>query len=484
MKIYWLDEIKPNERLLVGEKAFALSQMKQLGYPTLPSFVISSSTLREFLEILGDSEPLLADLPHTSLHIDIDDYKALQLVAQRSRQEIMAATLPEQWQSTLVAAAFDLHSPTLRMGFSLGLPQSEQQKDKIFSPTWSGSTPLHSKDLAACLLPPNQKQSCFCKDSLGGYFNDRSNVLPSAEPTQQLDSQLQPLCQSISPVSQIISSVEDLLHSVVCSCEPEALSVALKQAWAELFSARSLFYWQRSKIELEQLHLAILVQPMSNAIASGTIEINDNRACIHSTWGTQHSIIQGEVLPDSYQIELSTGVVQKRNLGNKTIAYGLNTELTATDADGSSLLHYQLSEKEQQEYALDDRSLKKLIALTQTIASPQNDCTEYLEWTFCQDSESEAPSFYLTRYVAFSQPSSISSSQIRKPKPLMGDSELLLVGLAASPGEAIAKVQVLASDERHLNTIEFGRILVAKNILPHWLPLLKTAAGVVTEQGE
>ena len=84
--------------------------------------------------------------------------------------------------------------------------------------------------------------------------------------------------------------------------------------------------------------------------------------------------------------------------------------------------------------------------------------------------------------MAFSKPSSISS-KITKPKPLMGDWQLLLVGLAASPGEAIATVQVLGSDDDHPNTIEFGRILVAKNILPHWLPLLKKAAGVVTEQG-
>ena len=304
MKIYWLDEIKPNERLLVGEKAFALSQMKQLGYPTLPGFVIGSSTLREFLEILGDSEPLLADLPHTSLHIDIDDYKALQLVAQRSRQEIIAATLPEEWRSTLVAAAFDLHSSTLRMGFSLGLPQSEQPHEQIFGQIWGGESRLDSKDLGACVSPLNDK-FCFCKDSLRSKINHRSLVLPSAEPRQQLDSQLQPLCQRISPVSKIISSVEDLLDSVVCWCQPEALSLALKQAWAELFSARSLFYWQRSKIELEQLNLAILVQPISNAIASGTIEINGSRACIHSTWGLGHSILKGEVLPDSYQIELS-----------------------------------------------------------------------------------------------------------------------------------------------------------------------------------
>ncbi len=401
-QFYWLDRIQPSERLLVGEKVFALSQLIQHGYPVLPGFVIGAAIMREFLENLGDSESLLADFPDSSLHVDVDNHKALQIVAQRSRQAIIDGTLPPEWRSMLFSAAQKLQSPTLIL---------------------------------------------------------RSSVWASY------------------PIGQGLTG---LLPSQICWCQPEALELALKKAWAELFCAKSLFYWHRARIGIEKLNLAILVQPINNAIASGTLEIQATRIRIQTTWGLGHSLVQGEVLPDSYQVQRGTGSVETRQLGNKIRAYRLNSQPESTAANQSCLEAYLLSEEEQEQYALDARSLTKLIDLAQHLASDRQYIGS-LEWTLPQASEGQEPQFYLTQ----SSPYLEQATQVSFPpgKSVMANSQPLLKGLSASPGQAIAPAQVIAGPTQHLQAIPGGRILVTKSIAPDWLPLLKKAAGVVAEQG-
>ena len=392
-QLYWLDRIQPSQRLLVGDKAFALNQLWQHGYPVTNGFVLGAANIQELRRILGDSEPLLADFPDSSLHIDVNNHKELQFLAQRSRQELINATWPVEHLSLLVDAARKLNSPTLIVRASLCLP-----------------------------------------DRLRGKFTG-------------------------------------LLPSQISACEPEALALALKRVWAELFSARSIFFWYKAGIGIEQLNLAILVQPITNAIASGTVEIKDNQICIQSTWGLGHSIVRGEVLPDCYQIQPSTKILQKKQLGNKIRAYRLNQ---------SSLEAYLLSEAEQEQYSLDEVLLTQLIELS-TRLGEESKYIGLLEWTLIKSQESSQPQFYLTQSIPYPEQIITVSSELTEP--LMKDLVPLLKGLAASPGQVIASVQTIAGPTGHLQAIPPGRILVTKSITPDWLPLLKKAAGVVAEVG-
>jgi pyruvate,water dikinase len=65
--LYWLNQIQPHDRSLVGNKALYLSQLLQKGFSVVPGFVVSTRVLQQFLEALDWSEPLFADLPHSSL---------------------------------------------------------------------------------------------------------------------------------------------------------------------------------------------------------------------------------------------------------------------------------------------------------------------------------------------------------------------------------------------------------------------------------
>ncbi|MDJ0712865.1 MAG: PEP/pyruvate-binding domain-containing protein [Prochloraceae cyanobacterium] len=392
-KIYWLDRIEPSQRLLVGDKAFNLSQLRQQGYPIVEGFALGSANIGEFIEIFANSQELLADFSHSLLNLDVNNSKELQSLAQQSSKEIINATLLEENLKTLLDAASKLNSESLILRSSICLPQNKRAK-------FTG-----------------------------------------------------------------------LLPSQICACEPEAIELALKQTWAHLFSARNIFFWYKAGISIERLNVAILVQPIADAIASGTAEIFPDRIEIKSTWGLGHSIVEGKVWPDFYQIKRGTKTVEIEQLGHKIRAYCLTK---------SSLEPYLLTEAEQEQYSLDETSLTQLIELVDRLGS-ESDYIGLLEWTLPKTKEGSIPQFSIVQSIPY--PKSVNRVVSPQKEPSMKETQPILQGLAASPGQAIAPIHTISGFGGHLQTIPQGRILVTKSIKPDWLPLLKKAAGVVAEVG-
>ena len=390
--IYHLNQITPSERSLVGEKAFALSQLLRRGLPIINGFVVSVTCLEEFLTILQKTEPLLLDWPVSSLHIEIDNYKMLQEVAQRIRHQILNTSLPSSWE-------------------------------KDFSSLIEKLPSTHAILRPSLVLPPN-----LTLESTG------------------------------------------ILKSQICRCNCHSLSIALKKVWGELFRAKSLFYWQRMGVNLHQIRLAILVQPIQNAIAAGTVEVNPKRLHIKSNWGLGHSLVEGNVFGDYYEVKRFTGEVIKQKLGNKPLAYkvgenGLETSL--------------LSPEKQENHSLNQDFLNSITTLVKKLF-PKEKTLATLEWIIIDSPESQV---YLTQidiHKFITQTKYIQQKAESQPQKAL---PMLLKGISASPGQAVAKTYLLSGINQHLQSVPSGRILVAKSITPDWLPLLQKAVGVITEQG-
>ncbi len=421
--LFWLDRINLQERDFVGNQAFNLSQLLQRGYPVSPGFVVPASTFWELVARLGQSEPLLADLPQSSFHIDVDNPSQLRAVAQRIREAIMAASFPKEWATSLFAAA----------------QIWQESSTVILRPSLS-------------LLSPTPKSPGYRLEKRSTLFN------------------IQEYPHSLG-----------ILDYQICWRQPETMMVALKRVWAELFRAKSLFYWQRVGIGLQELNLAVLVQPLEVAIASGTILGSSQTLDIQATWGLGTAITTGEVMPDSYQVQAATGIVKTRSLGNKSRAYRLKPVeydespiSTGQTQELSALQAYLLSEEQQKQYALEEPYLKQLIKLSRRIAT-EIGSTFFLEWTLCQTPRSSEPEIYLTHFMPELFPSTPSTASSLPPTAMRG--------LAAAGGRVMAPAQVMVGESKNLETMLPGRILVAKAIAPDWLPLLKQAVGIVTEQG-
>ena len=397
-KLYWLDQIKLQDRAKVGDKAYYLSRIMQRGYPVVPGFVVSAEVLREFLETLNSSEALVADLPHSSLHLDVNNWRQLQQVAGRLRQEISTAVLPPHLLSTIVDAAKELESAYL-----------------IFRPSFVVPTARHG-----------------------------------------------------------IGNTSGLLESQVCRCDEQAIALALKRTWSQMFRAKSLLYWQWAGIKVQQINLGVLIQPLKNAIASGSVYANSSEWEILATSGLGLAITQGDVLPDVYYIHPVTGTVREQQLGNKMVAYCLNdTAAVATlqtvpasplTSDDSSLVTYLLDEDQQKQYALPEEYLQPLIQLANQLVKEIGRHFTF-DWTVCCD---PTKTLYLT--------------QVSTPQATISNFHSLK-GLGAAPGRVTATAHVIINSQQKPEQPPKRVILVAPTIAPDWLPLLQNAAGIITEQG-
>ncbi|MEQ9548865.1 MAG: putative PEP-binding protein [Coleofasciculus sp. G3-WIS-01] len=404
--LYWLDQIQPSQRSLVGEKAFGLSQLWQQGYPVIPGFVIPAIAFWHLIADLSQSEPLLADLPQSSLYVNVDNPRQLQQVAQHIRQVITSATVPEAWRSQILDGVETLDAQALILQPSVSFP-----------------------DVRSHLQMSTHQVNC-------------EDWVESAP-------------------------IPELLASHYCRKHPDALIHTLKQVWAELFRAKSLFYCQRVGIGLDQINLAVLVQPIYETVASGVLQAQSDIWQIQAASGLGMAITQGKVLPDTYQIAIPTHHVLLALRGNKTLAYYLNPKPT-----GHAVQAYPLTQGEQQQFVLDDNAWQQIMALSGKLQTQFNPPFSF-DWTLCKIPNTPESQLYVTQF----RPQSASSSQpfLSQPQPLRG--------LPAASGQVTAVAQVMVGEESDWQAIPPDRILVTQTIAPDWLPMLKKAAGVVTEQG-
>ena len=399
-KLYWLNQIQIQDRAQVGDKAFYLSKLMQHGYPVVPGFAIASEIFREFLENLNSSEALVADLPYSSLHLNVDNWRQLQQVSQRLRQEILTAEVSSQLINNILQATQAWNLPVL-------------------------------------ILRP-------------------SLVIPSAKVR--------------------LGNPSGLLESIFCRPEPEAIAQALKESWSQLFRARSLLYWQRIGVDLQEINLAVLVQPVYNAVASGLLNANGSNWEIQATWGLGIAITQGEISPDIYRIQKENPTVLEQQLGNKILAYSVaeseeittNTPHTTIEVDNPCLRAYLLESAQQQQYALSEEQLQQIIdtgAGAQLIDEVGTNFT--LEWSICNTGAT--PQLYLTQ---------ISTSQ-----SVVTPNFQMIQGIGAAIGRETATAYVILEPEPKPEQIPPGVILVAPEIFPYWLPTIQSLSGIITDKG-
>jgi pyruvate,water dikinase len=401
-KLYWLDRIKLQDRAQVGDKAFYLSKIMQRGYPVVPGFVVSTEVLRQFLGTLNSTSALVADLPYSSLHLDVANWRQLQQVAGRLRQEIMTGTVPPQWVNKIFAAAREWESSYLILRPSLAL----------------------------------------------------------------------------SAITPEVGNTSGLLDGIFCGCEPEAIAIGLKRTWSQLFRARSLLYWRRMGVSLQQINLAVLVQPVENAIASGLLYAHSSGWTIEATKGLGIALSQGDVQPDVYYIQQETGVVLERHLGNKMLAYGfahgaaMDSSKLVITANNTDIVTYVLEEVQQKQYALSEEYLQQVVTLgNQLVSEIGNNFT--IKWTISEKNPN--PTLHLTQ---------VSSPQSAIPNLQYGyATPAIIKGLGASGGRVTATAYVITDTHKKPEQIHKGVILVAPTITPDWLPFLQEVAGIITQRG-
>lgn len=283
----------------------------------------------------------------------------------------------------------------------------------------------------------------------------------------------------------ISSKIVGLLDSQVCLAEPESLAAGLKRMWAELFQARSLFFWHRLGIQLRHVQLAVLVQPIRSVDAAGELQIADRQMKVWATWGLGHALVRGDCVGDRYEFGLRSGL-QSYSVGKKVYAYHLadrSAQSGVTTLPQVGNLQLDLVDANQQEQpVLTLDQLQQLASLAQQVQTELG-MSLTLEWVADFAVEATTASFQFTQViphfrVSHRTPRFYSQSTAGSEKP----SRSHLTGLAAAPGRAIAPAWVLHSKNINSAEITDDVILIAPFITPDQIIRLKLA-GIVTERG-
>lgn len=96
---------------------------------------------------------------------------------------------------------------------------------------------------------------------------------------------------AVLPQTADVMAANDLLTPRICAVDE--LAVNLQAFWASVFAAPNLLYWQALGLQLDEIPLATLVQPLPVVEQSGHLWVTEQLLVVEQWWGMQ--------LPDAPQ---------------------------------------------------------------------------------------------------------------------------------------------------------------------------------------
>ncbi|MFH1325531.1 MAG: phosphoenolpyruvate synthase [archaeon] len=247
----------------------------------------------------------------------------------------------------------------------------------------------------------------------------------------------------------------------------ENLIEAIKKCFASLFTSRATYYRQKKGFKHEETSLAVIVQKMVDSDKSGVIFSKDpsyknDNVIIEAVFGLGEGIVSGKITPDKYVVSGGMEIIDEK-IANKKIAITRNS--------GGEQTEVKLSNDKANSKVLKDGEIKKLAELSLKLEKhyqkPQD-----IEFAI------EGDEIYIVQTRAITTVK--NRIEIGDAEGLKG--EIILKGLAASPGIAAGKIRIVRRME-DLDKIKEGDVLVTKMTNPDMVVSMQKAAAIVTDEG-
>lgn len=134
-----------------------------------------------------------------------------------------------------------------------------------------------------------------------------------------------------------------------------------------LFTDRAVTYRARNGIAHTDAEMAVVVQPMVDAVAAGVLFTADptsgdrHVASIDASFGLGESIVAGDVTPDHALVDTRTDEIVEYTIGTKTVAIELHKDSTPGETDGTQRVELPPDRRESR--VLTDDQLRTLVGL-------------------------------------------------------------------------------------------------------------------------
>lgn len=251
------------------------------------------------------------------------------------------------------------------------------------------------------------------------------------------------------------------------------LLLKVKECWASLFTERSIFYRVENKIKHESVKVSVAVQKMIQSEVSGVMFSVDpvtqdkDRMIIESVWGLGEMIVQGSVVPDKYIVQKGTFAILSKETSDQSIQLIKDKGVTK---------EVEVPKKQREIQKITDEEIVKLAKISNKLQE---------HYYFPQDTEWAKEKGEL--YIVQTRPITTLSTSKKVARTEMkagiaSASTPILTGAPASPGIGTGPVKILRSP-KEISKIQKGDVLVAPITSPDYVPAMKKASAIVTDQG-
>ncbi|MEM4943474.1 MAG: pyruvate, water dikinase [Saccharolobus sp.] len=254
----------------------------------------------------------------------------------------------------------------------------------------------------------------------------------------------------------------------------------VKEVWASLYNARAIEYRKRKNIDQLSVLMAVIVQKMVNARSAGVmftlhpVTGDDRYILIESNWGLGESVVGGKVTPDEVLIEKATLQIVDKKISTKSIkiVYDLRTKKN---------IEVKLTDEEANTMSITDEEAKELAKLAMKI---EEHYKRYMDIEWAIDADLSFPD---NIFIVQARPETFWSTKKREETSktsVVTEGKVLVRGLPASPGIVYGRAKVILDiKDAKVSEIEKGDILVTRMTDPDWVPLMKLASAIVTDEG-
>jgi pyruvate,water dikinase len=247
---------------------------------------------------------------------------------------------------------------------------------------------------------------------------------------------------------------------------------AIKACWASLFNARAIFYRTEQNYDHLLVGIAVPVQRMVQSEASGVmftlepVTSDKDKITIEAVYGLGEAIVSGEVTPDLFIIDKKTMKIVSKQISKQ------EWQLIKNPNKGELNIKKPISPALQSAQKITDEEILQLAAIGGNIEK-HYDFPQDIEWA------KEGGKLYITQ----ARPVTTINTAIDETRKIdLSSIEVVLQGSAASPGMAAGPVKILGNASQ-IDKIIKGDILVAEMTTPDFVPAMKRAAAILTDQG-
>ncbi|MEM0093394.1 MAG: phosphoenolpyruvate synthase [Thermofilum sp.] len=256
----------------------------------------------------------------------------------------------------------------------------------------------------------------------------------------------------------------------------------VKKCWSSLFTPRAIFYRESKGFAHEKVLISVAVQKMVNSRSAGVmftihpVTGEEDKIVIEGSWGLGEVVVGGKVTPDEWVVDKKTLTILERRVSEKSV------EIVRDPKTGGNL-EREVDPERRKAPCLSDEEVRRLAELAVLIEKHYGRPMD-IEWAIDRDMP-----FPDSVFIVQARPETVWSSRKAEAKPAevkavrLTEAKPVVKGLAASPGVAFGKAKVCLTLDDAKKLMQKGDILVTKMTDPDWVPYMRLASAIVTDEG-